>query len=321
MPYGMLETFQLSAQSSFGTINVGSLRSVALISESLTHKVEQLQEAAFYNRFGESPRYGGKRSSQGKVSFEPKPTWLGDFLQAACGQSSIGAYVGSLAQWKFRPLNTADWDPIICALPPYSLLVNRQVGSSMTYWDACLNKLSFSCANGQLLKAEADWLGGQYQDEAVVAPSYPAAAEQPWNWSQASVSYGGVALGQLLDLKFDQDNQLELKWTLTVNSGNPTHIKRKGPVKVAGTATFLFVSNSLYYQFLQQATARLVATWEAPNSFFFQVDMPRFRPISWDPVAKNAGAIEATMSFVAEVDPTSAYQVEYTLTNTVAVYP
>lgn len=319
MPYGMLETFQLSAQSSFGTINVASLRSIALISESIEHKVEQLMEASFYAEFGESPRYGGKRSSAGKISFEPKPTWLGAMLQAACGQSSV-SFTASLATWKFRPLNLADWDPLQAALPPYSLLIDRQVGSAMTYWDMCVDKLNLTVAAGQLLKADADWLGGQYSHQAKSTAVYPPKQEAPWNWAQGSVSYGGAALGQLLSLNVQLSNNLEQRWTLQANSGNPTHMKRKGPVSVAGAMSILFSSNSLMDQFLQQATARLVATWQV-GSFLFQVDMPKFRPTGWNITAKNAGSLEAALSFVAEVDPTSAYQVEYTLSNSTPVYP
>jgi len=319
MPYGMLETVQLSAQNSLGTLNVSSLRAIALISEGLNHTVAQLQEAAFYGQFGESPRYGGMRQSGGPTSFEPKPTWLGAGLYATCGRDTV-AFTSSLATHKFRPLNVADWDPVQSALPPYSILVDRQVGSSMTYWDMVVNKLSLSIAAGQLLKADLTWIGGQYADQAKVAAVYPSMLEAPWNWGQASLSYNGVAVGQVTQLQMDVDNNLELKWTLTVNSGNPTHIKRKGPVIVSGTATILFTSNSFMAVFLAQSRAQFLATFQV-GSYLFKIDMPQFRPTGWDVAGKAAGVIEATMPFVAEMDPTSSYQAEFTLANTVAVYP
>src|SRR5579862_106407 len=107
--YGMLGDVQIAGQSSFGTLNVTSLRAIPVTKESMALDIDQILDAAMYGRFAESPRYSGKESVKGALDFIPLPTFLGTLLYAVCGQDSVTSGAG-IQTHVLRPLNSADWD-------------------------------------------------------------------------------------------------------------------------------------------------------------------------------------------------------------------
>lgn len=319
MPIGLLTTAQVQMQSSFGTALTTSMRGFPFITESIEHKIEMLQEKQMYGRLGDSPRYNGKRSSEGKFNFTPRPSPLNFALWMMCGQDTV-AFATSLATHKFRPLNTTEWDAGASALQPVSILFNRQVGSSMLYSDLVANELDFTLNEGELMSADLSFVGGNYADNANVAPVYQP-NDPPWQWNQVSYSYGGVALVGVRKFTLKHTNNVAALWTQTVNSGNPTRVVRNAPVDVGGTLTVMFQSNSLMADFLAASERQLKATF-TNGSFQFNIDVPNFRVTKWPVMAGGPGPIEAQMEWVAEFEQVNSnYQVEYTLTNTLAVFP
>ncbi len=318
MAYGQLGSVQLAAQSSYGTLNVGSLRALPIVSETLKHTIAQLQEAGLYGRFGDAPRTNGLRSSAGRISFEPLPGFIGTLLYAACGQVSTTSVAGAQVH-RFRPRNTSDWDDAV-ALPPFTALVFRDVASGMAYFDLCADKLALEAVNGALLKGSVDWVGGNYADQAKAVPAFPG--EIPWTWNQGSASYGGTALAAVRRFSITMNNRLQAVHVLGT-SATPAAIKRTGPVEVNGQMTLLFQSNSLMADFLAQPERQLLLNFTSTvaSPAGLKIDIPNLRITDYAPAIGGAGLVEVPISWVADFAVGSGYQVEYTLTNTAPAYP
>jgi len=318
MAYGQLGSVQLAAQSSYGTLNVASLRALPIVSETLKLSIAQLQEAGLYGRFGDAPRTNGLRSSGGRIAFEPLPGFLGALLYAVCGQVSTTSVAGAQV-YRFRPRNTSDWDDA-AALPPFTALVHRDVASGMAYFDLCADKLALEAVNGALLKGSVDWVGGNYADQAKATPAFPA--EAPWTWNQCSASYGGTALGAVRRFSLTQNNRLQAVHVLG-NSATPAAVKRTGAVEVSGQMTLLFQSNSLMADFLAQPERQVLLNFASTvaSPAALKIDIPNFRITDYGPAIGGTGLLELPVSWAADFAVGSSYQVEYTLTNTAPVYP
>lgn len=323
MAYGELGSLQISAQSSLGTTNTGSLRAISITKENLDFMIAGLKEGGMYARFGESPRHQGERTAKGSFDFEPQPTNLGAVLYAACGRDSVTSGTG-IQTHKFRPLDTADWDPIRSALPPYTMLIDRNVNTSsvMSLFDMVCDGLDLTAKNGELLKGVATWMGGAYQEVARVAPTYPF--EKPFIWNAFSGTYAGADILNIRDLKLSLKNMLEPVFIMG-NSVNPFAYKRKSQPEVSGSLTLLFQSNSLMLNFnsLPASEAQLKLQWTSLVSSPAQliVDIPRMRIDTYKVNITGPSLLEVTATFWGQYDTTSSYQLEYTLVNTQAVYP
>jgi hypothetical protein len=318
--YGLLSDVQLAGQSSFGTLNVSSLRTVPVTKESLALSIAQQLDPAMYGRFGESPRYSGKRDPAGALDFVPLPTFFGTLLYAACGRDSVTSGAG-IQTHKFRPLDVADWDANI-ALPPFSILVNRDVGSAALYYDMAANELNLDVANGELVKGSIGWIGGKYADNAKVAAVFPA-AEKEWTWDTFSASYGGQPLN-MRKFSLKLLNDLEAIFWLG-NSVYPALIKRKGAVKVSGQFTLQFQTYSHFYDFSvqsqpgRQLLLNFLSTVASPS--LLKLDLPQTRLMKYAPAIAGPGVLDVAVDYVGEYNVGSSYQLEWTLTNTQAQYP
>jgi hypothetical protein len=315
----MLGDLGVAGQSSYGTLNVTSLRTVPIVKETLALGIDQLLDPSLYGRFGESPRYSGRRSVSGAIDFVPMPTNMGTMFYAALGVDTV-SFVGSVATHKFKPLNTADWDST-AALPPFSILVNRDVGSSMLYYDLCATGLKLDIANGEFVKGTVDWIGGKYADNAKVAASFPV--EKEWTWDTFSVSYGGQGMN-VRKMTLEVKNNLETIFWLG-NSVYPAQVKRKSHVQIMGSLTLQFQSNSHMADFFtqsqpeRQVLVNFLSVVASPASL--KLDIPSFRWMKWPPQITGPGALEVTADWVGAYNTTSSYAFEASLTNTLALYP
>ena len=317
--YGLLSDIQFAAQASFGTSNVASQYQVPFVKESLALTVDQLLDPAMYGRFGESPHYQGKRGVGGGIDTVPMPTFLGLLLYGACGRDAV-TFAASIATHKFRPLDVADWDSI-AALPPFSVLVNRDVASAFLYYDTLINGLTLDFANGELLKATVDLLGGKYIDNAKVAAVQPV--EKEITWDQFSVSYGGQGMNV-------RRGQVKLMNNLTPiylmgNSIWPAFIKRSAAVQVQGNLTLQFTTASHYADFIAatQTERQLLVNFQSivgsPSNL--KIDVPKTRLMRFAPQVGGPGPVEVQVDFAGKYDTTSSYQLEFTMVNTRAAYP
>jgi hypothetical protein len=325
MAYGQLGSILMSAQGSLGNAITTSNRTIAIVKENIEYTIAQIKEMTMYGRFGESPRHQGVREVKGSFDFEPQPTALGALLYAVCGQDTV-SFVASVATHKFRPRDTADFDPGPNGAPltPYTFLLDRNSNTSsiMSVYDMIATDFTLSAKNGELLKGSIGWVGGAYQEVARVAPTFPP--EKPWSWNQFSGTYAGQNIINFRDFSISIKNNIEGIFVLG-NSYNPAQYRRKSQVEVSGKATLLFQSNSLMLNFTNapavqsQMIFQFVSNVASPA--LLKIDMPQFRINKWAPVMAGPGIIEVPFDFTCQYDTTSSYQIEFSLTNTVAVYP
>ena len=318
MAYGALGNVQLAVQNSYGTSNVASLYSFPIISENLTHTIDQLAEQGQYQRFGESPRRKGVAKSQGNIVFEPQPRVLGLMLYLVCG-SRATTFTASVATHVFNPRNTSDWDDKV-AVPAVTALVDRDVSCGQCYYDLCANGLTLEIENGSLLRATVEFIGGNFAHAAKVAPVFPA--EQPFAWNTFSASYNAAGVGNWRSARVSIKNQLEPVYLLG-DSGTPSLIKRTGFVQVEGEGTLLFASNSLMADFLTQTERRLVWNFlsDVASPAQVTIDFPAARITAYAPAINGLGQLELPVSFVGQYSVASGNAVRYAVVNTVAQYP
>lgn len=323
MAYGELGSIQLSAQSSLGTSNVASLRAIPFTKETLDFAIAALKEGGMYGRFGESPRHQGMRTAKGAFDFEPQPITLGTVLYAVCGRDSVVSGTG-IQTHKIRPLDTADWDTARCALPPFTMLIDRNsnTNSVMSLFDMVCDQVDLTAKNGELLKGVATWVGGAYQEVSRVGPTY--LAEKPFIWNAFSGTYAGADILNIRDLKYTIKNMLSPEFIMG-NSVNPFAYKRKSQVEVSGSLTLLFQSNSLMSNFnaLPASEAQLKLQWTS-NVFSpaqLIIDIPRMRIDTYKVNITGPSLVEVMMTYWGQYDTTSSYQTEITLVNTALLYP
>lgn len=317
--YGMLSDVALAGQSSFGTSNVASLRTIPIKTENIELTIEQKLDPALLGRFAESPRYSGKRTVAGNLTFLPQPTFLGTLLYAALGQES-STLAASLYNHVMRPRNTADWDAS-AALPPFSALVNRDVTSSMLYFDLCATDLSLDFANGEIISGQIGWMGGRFVDNAKVGASFPT--EKEWTWDTFSASYGGQPLNVRKGNIKIVNNLEQIFWM--GNSVYPAIIKRKSHVQVTGQLTLQFQTFSHFYDYFKdsQTGSKLALNFlsTVASPAILKIEMPQTRIMKYPPAITGPGALEVAMDYVAEFNVASSTQLEVTLTNTMPAYP
>ena len=315
---GMMGSVGIALQTSYQASNVASLRSFPVISETLEHTIESMVEGGMYQRFAEGPRHKGAMQVAGGLEFEPQPHLLGLAAYLVCGSSQT-SFTGSIATHKFRPRLTSDWDEAI-SLPAATILVDRDVGSSMAYFGCCADQLKLDLAQGALLKGSLAFVGGFFGQLADVAPVYPV--ERPFVFNVASVSWGGVAAQFVRSLSLTVRNQLKPEWTLN-GSATPALIKRSGPVQVSGRLVLLFQSNSLMPDFTTPTQRQLLVTLtsDVASPARLVIDVPKARPTTYAPQLGGPGLIELPMDFVGEIDTTSNYVAEFTVVNSVVGYP
>ena len=310
--YGNLGDLQLGMQNSFGTAvsDAGSFSAISIVNESLNETIEQLAESGMYGRLGEAPYRTGARKVEGSVGIEAGPVSLGWLLRAACGQ--ITTTVSSVQSHVFEP-QTADFDAS-AALTPATIQINRDVGSSHIFQDLVCSKLSMGITQGQLLTADADFIGTFFARVADAAPTYNVL--EPFTWRVASAGYNGAVLNDITEFNVTLDNQLEAVYFLT-NTNIPQRILRSGPVQVTGGLTMLFFANSIYDNFLDQDENSFALHFNLDQSSASQLTLAlgSMRFENMEANLSGPGLLEVSAGFRGIFNTNSNAAIRYTLVN------
>jgi hypothetical protein len=319
--YGMRGHVLWDAQNSYGTSKVTSQHAVPIINETIVKRMDHLTDGGMYGRYGESPHYEGPHRVEGSISMESHPIAIGHLLKSVFGQVTTTSDTG-LQSHEFIPRNTADWDDFAAGQPVTMEIARAQSSteSAALYYDMVGNNISFSIANGQLLKVSADFLGGGFSRKAAATPSFPSA--EPFRWAQASASFNGWGLQEIRDLTVNLRNQLEIQYTLN-NTNTPRRIKRTGPYMVEVSGRIQFASHSLWIDFepFNSAPTRFFTTFTGRVSpYAFTLDVPSMRLTAFEPNISGAGIIEASFSARGEFNTSSSYALRALLVNTQTYY-
>jgi hypothetical protein len=185
------------------------------------------------------------------------------------------------------------------------------------------SKMSLSVANGELLKASIEFMGGKYSQVAAPAASYPAG--KGLTWDVASVALSGTANADISELNIELDDALENKHTLN-NTKTPSRTKRSGRRTLAVGGTLIFDTQSEYQEFLSQSERNLTVHMKGLASVQSGYDegltliVPLLRHTEFKPVAGGPGKLEVGFSGKGVYSTTSATALHITLANTQAAY-
>lgn len=317
--YGMTGDVQFQFQNSFGTSQVDSLESMPFMSEGLAFTIEPLREENMYSRLAESPVHEGQHAWDGPLAFEVQPSLLGYFIKGAFGQVVTSSDAGTQTH-VFEP-KQSDFDEF-SAVPPMSLLVNRDSPSAQNcgylYSDGHITQFNLEIANNTLLKSTAEFVGVNFKNSAIIAPTFNA-TEKPWTWDVASASINGVAVCDFKTLNFTFTNNLERQYTLC-GSKTARRVIRSGMQTIEVTGTVAFNSNSFQQALLDQNEWAFMLHFVGDAPHALTIDVPLARVKEWSPTMGGAGEIEAAISFSGEFSPTSNTAARITLVNTQAAY-
>ena len=318
--YGDLGYMGMSFQSSFGTANVSSMDYMPIVSESLTHEIEQIVTQTLQARFEEGPSYAGQENFKGDVVMEVHPIHVVKLLKAWSGQSSP-TLVGSVYTHRVIPVQTA-WDNF-AALPPVTVEIYRDAGnSSYLFYDMCVDALTFEIANGALWRTTVGFVGGKFQKNAKAAPTYIPGSAYPFDVT--SLQLGGAANVDHSKVTIKMNNKLKPMFFLN-GLRTPGRILRgdKRTIDISGTTVYM---NDTQADIFRAQTAQALVINARGQSLTtsqwadFFIRIPQMRYTTYPANIAGPGLIEVGYSGVAKYDESSATMIEFTMQNTRSGY-
>ena len=329
------------------------------VSESIEHNLAEVQEGSITGYKAKPPSYKGVDNGQGEIQLEPNPNALGNFLRGVFGQSS-GSLITNAGSWgansgnalnlpagygsnarpvmmhRFLPNQTAFDDRTF--LPPYSLMIYKDVGSAFVHMGTVFPSLELQIQAGQLAKSSVSMMSRQVtrftRPSSVAALRNPGG--RPWTWDQTSIQVGpGVnslasfAKYQSLSIKFETPIEGVLLLDGTKQYGE---FQANGfqTVDINGTMTFrdqaeydTFVAYDA--QFLRVTLTNVASSFiigDPTSASYFQlaVDIPGLHYLSWSTPIQGPNRLTTTFKAKGEFDINSLYQIEVRLTNTTSAY-
>jgi len=319
--YGQKASIALCFQNSYGTSNVASLHFIPYISESVGLDKPPLVSENMRGIFDEGDDYEGPNMVTGDLVAEAQPIALGAMLAAVLGKPSTVTSTGIYTH-TFKP-RTSDFGTYAANVPVTYLKDLNDGGSASLFQDLNGSTLELGIAQGEFLKATVGFVGGKDSQIAAVAASYETGKR--WTWNVASLSIGGTAKPEAMDLTVKVDEALEAQHTLS-GSKYPSRIKRTGMRTIEVSGTIKFDSQTEYQAFLAQSERSMVMTLTGPTeiqSGYYEtltIKTPALRWRELKPVVGGPGQIEASVSGTGKYLTTSATALEMVLVNTLAGY-
>lgn len=315
MSYGQESQIGISFQNSFGTSLQDSVFWIPKMSEGLNKEIPPLIEQNLKGIFDEGAHYEGPHSVNGPIETEANPVSLGVMLKCVMGEPTT-VTSDSLYTHTFKP-RTSDWDGL-AANVPVSIEKYLGVGSADLFSDMNGSSLTLSIANGELMKAAVEFVGGTHAQQANTAASYPT--NNLWTWDATSVSIGGSGKSEIMDMSITLNENLEAMHTLGATK-TPSRIKRTGfrTVEISGTIKF---DDAVEYQaFLDQSEREMIMHFEgttAVQSGYNEactITLPSLRIIELKPAAGGPGEIEVGITAKGVYNTNSATSMQVELRN------
>ena len=321
MSYGMKTNIGVSFQNSYGTALASSIYWIPFLSEGFAVGKEQIVSEGMTGVFDEGINYEGLNANEGALEVEANPIALGVLFKAMFGAPTT---VTSAAYFThtFKP-RTSDFDAYCAQIPVTITKDLGDAGSAHRYYDMAASKLSLSVANGELLKASVEFMGGKYSQVAAPAASYPSG--KGWTWDVASVSLAGTANGDVSELNIELDEALENKHTLNATK-TPSRTKRSGRRTLSVGGTMIFDNQTEYQQFISQTernlTVHLQGNVAVQSGYYDSLTLivPLLRYTEFKPVAGGAEKLEVGFTGKGVYSTTSATALHLILANTQAAY-
>ena len=315
MAYGQDCNIGISFQNSYGTLLQNSVFWIPKLSESINVDKPPLIEQNLRGVFDEGAHHEGANTSGGTLEAEAAPIPLGAMLKCVFGEPTT-VTSDSLYTHTFKP-RTSDWDAKAANVP---VTIEKQfgVGSAELHYDMNGSSITLSIANGEFMKASVDFVGGSFQQQAETAESYPSTTL--WTWDATSVSLGGTAKSEIMDLSVTVNENLEAMGTLD-GTKTPSRIKRTGFRTVEISGTLKFDNQDEYQEFLNQTERELIAHFEGTTAVqsgyneSLTMKLPLARHTEFKPAGSGPGEIEVGLSMKGVYSTTSATAIQIDLAN------
>ncbi|MFC4768742.1 phage tail tube protein [Effusibacillus consociatus] len=324
MPYGSLSHVGLGKETTWGTA-VAATDYLKFVSESLTEEIEQVISEALDAKFDEGASFEGLHTISGDVSFDVYPNVLGHILRMAWGApvTTQPDAVGNptVYQHVFTPVQTNFSN--VCALPPYTFEVHRDLENAFQYAGAVANSLMFSFGTDtKIMQAVMNVIAKKLALIAKTTPSFETT--NPFLWHQATVTINAAANSDVQTLEFGIENNMEGRATLD-GTKEINRIWRNGKRSFPVNFTFDPKDLTEYNRFRNQneVTAKIElvgALISGTYNYKLTIDIPKLRYTTFPINAGGAGAITAQVNGAAKYDATAAHAMKVTLINTKNTY-
>ncbi|MDF2791309.1 MAG: hypothetical protein K0S80_4411 [Neobacillus sp.] len=320
MPIGALAHVGLAKETTFGT-PVAATDYIRFNSEGLSEEIEQITSEALIGVVDEAASYEGAHTVTGDVAFDVFPNSVGHFLRSALGAPVSTQIIEGVYQHIFTPVQSNFSN--VCALPPYTLEVNRDLEQAFQYISCVVDELNLSFGTDKkTLSASASILAKKLTLIAKTVPSFDA--QDPFMWHQATITLNNVVNKDISTVEFGVKNGLEARATLD-NTKEISRILRNGSRSFSAKFTLELKDMTEYNLFKAQNEVPLKIEFVGPvisgaNNYKLTVDIPKFRfgafPINVD----GAGALTAQVDGVPKYDNASLSAMKVTLVNSKASY-
>ncbi len=311
-------------------------------SETLEHKLGELEEGSMTGRRDAPESHKGIDHGDGDIVIEPNPNalahilkgWFGTSVSSTfCDVASVGTGVATAALWhKFTPRIFGHSQETF--LNPFNIAVYKDTGSAFIYRGSVFPTLKFEINAGALAAVTASVMGRQV-DLIDYTPIYSAALSnpggRPWVWDMASVevSTTGVTSAALaanvnfeklgITLSMPQEGVVNLDGTKSYHEFSPNDYRR---VNFEGTLSFRNMDE--YLAFREYEDRRMRVTMLNVNSalilgnpssadatafagyYGLRFHFPRFKFLKYSNPMNGPNRITASFTAKAQFDDTEA---------------
>jgi hypothetical protein len=326
------------------------------VSETLEHKLTELQEGSINGRRDMPDSHKGIDSGDGEINFEPNPNVLGHFLKAwygthtaslvtAAGSTGANAtvYSGAAQMYhRFRPNQNSFSERTF--LEPYNFMIYRDVGSAWLFKQAIVPTLKLDIQAGQLVKATATIMArtvDRIQRTAGIQ-SLVSSGGRPWVWDMASVELSTDTTTANLAARTDFEQiafTMDLPNEGVVNLDGTKKYAEFSPSdfrKLSIEGTMSFRDQSAYDRFTAYEQARLRVTMLNVNSrallgnpasadasafagyFGLRITLPAMKFTAWSAPISGPNRLTARFSAKAEYSEADGISSQVELINIVS---
>lgn len=335
------------ASGNGGQIAIGHLGSLGSVvntvdvwtnfkSETLEHKLAELEEGAITGRRDAPESHKGIDSGDGDIVLEPNPNALGHFIHAfmgtlasseTCDPTSAGTGVATGAFFhKWTPRVNGHSEETF--LNPNNVMVYKDVGSAFLFRGAIFPTLKFDINAGALAGVTASIMARQVDliDRADAA-SLSSPGGRPWVWDMASVEVSTAdtsSAGLIANTNFEKlsitlslphEGVVNLDGTKLYREFSPNDYRR---VNMEGTLSFRNMNEYLAFRAYEDRRMRITllnvnsalilgnpASVDATNFFGYyglRFHFPRFKFLKFSAPIQGPNRITASFTGKAQYD-------------------
>jgi hypothetical protein len=320
MPFGALAHVGIGKEITWGT-PVAATEYIKFASEGFTEEIEQVLSETMNGTVDEGSQYEGAHTVTGDLSFDVYPNVVGHLLRSAFGAPVTTAPSAGIYQHVFTPVQTNFSN--ICALPPYTFEVHRDLEQAFQYAGAVVNDLTFSFGtDSKIMQGSAAVIAKKLALLTKTTPSFETT--NPFLWNQATITIAGAANNDIQTLEFGVNNNLEGRPTLD-GTREISRVLRNGKRSFPVSFTFDLKDLTAFNRFRSQSevSAKIELTGDVisgTDKYKLTIDIPKLRYNAFPINVGGAEVITAQVEGSAKYDSVGAHAMKITLINSKASY-